>query len=134
LRDNYLGLIARAREELKVEQEKRKNEEKLKEILASLEKISDSKELGNTFQEVKKNALYRDNKQQIDNVYRFRALIEFNKILVVIQKSNDIEELNNLNTHIDYLDGEVFPKKSELTGARTIRIIILNTIKSVDKY
>lgn len=134
MRDNYLGLIARAREELKVEQEKRKNEEKLKEILASLEKISDSKELGNTFQEVKKNALYRDNKQQIDNVYRFRALIEFNKILVVIQKSNDIEELNNLNTHIDYLDGEAFPKKSELTGARTIRIIILNTIKSVDKY
>ena len=111
LRDNYLGLIASVREELKVEQEKRKNEEKLKEILTSFEKISDSKELGNTFKKVKKNSLYQDNKQRIDDAYQVKALIEFEKILVIIQKSNDIEELNNLTIRIDYLDEEVFPKR-----------------------
>ena len=43
-----------------------------------------------------------------------KALIEFEKILVIIQKSNGIEGLNSLTVRIDYLDEEIFPKKSDM--------------------
>src|SRR6185437_14305754 len=92
---------AQTREKEQITTDEVLQQQELEEVLNLIKNANGSEELGNIFREIKKDAFYLNHKQRINDAYRAEALVEFQRILAIIQNSQAVAEIKNLTARID---------------------------------
>ncbi|CAH1756336.1 7263_t:CDS:10 [Entrophospora sp. SA101] len=105
----------------------------LKFLVDKIAKAGNHKELHDAFQAAKLSNFYSTHKSLIDDTYRRRTFVEYDRFWEVIQMSTDKKALSDLSSQINYLDREVFPEREQLHRAKIQRIAVLNAIERVER-